>query len=161
MRPSLALAVACVALVGCTTTPASKTDAKPEARGAAKFADDPRLGEEVSQLCFAANIDSFGETTRDTIVIREGRDYYLVEMFPGCSNLRDAQGIVPRAHTSCLTKGDTIIVSDTMMPMRHEPADPFSVQRCSVNAIYKWNPKAAKAEPEKAGETGDATDSKS
>ncbi|MEZ5998371.1 MAG: DUF6491 family protein [Hyphomonas sp.] len=147
MRLHLTLAAAGFVLAGCTSTPAADGGKTANARGAEKFADDPRLGEEVKQICFASAIDSFGETTRDTIVVREGRDHYLVEVFPGCTNMDVAQSISVDAATGCLTKGDHIVVADSVMPSPHD-RDPFAVQRCMVNKIYKWDPKAKDAPKE-------------
>ncbi|MEZ5954577.1 MAG: DUF6491 family protein [Hyphomonas sp.] len=144
MRLSLTLAAACVALAGCTST-AAAGDKPSNARGVEKFADDPRLGEEVKQLCFASAIDSFGNTTRDTLTVREGGDHYLITVFPGCTNLDVAQSVALESRTSCLSAGDHIVVSDSMMPSVHDRQDPFAFQRCTVNGIYKWDPKAEKA----------------
>ena len=43
------------------------------------------------------------------------------------------------ASTSCLTNGDRIVVSDSLMPQRNQP---FSTARCVVKSMYKWDPKA-------------------
>ena len=66
------------------TTPEAleaRQEAREQERRAEVFADDPRRGEEVKRVCFARQIDSFGETTDRAVVIREGRDYYLLETF--------------------------------------------------------------------------------
>ncbi|MCA8903086.1 MAG: hypothetical protein KDA53_17750 [Hyphomonas sp.] len=144
MRPILTLATACLILGACTTS------SEPKARGAEKFADDPRLGAEVNRICFASSIDSFGSTTRDTFTVREGRDHYLVEVFPGCSPLEHALTIGMEARTGCLTRGDRVIVSDSIMPDSSD--SPFSVQRCTVNAIYDWTPDAEEEVAEDAGD---------
>ena len=141
MRLSLPLAAAMIALAGCATTDGSER--KPT--GVAKYADDPRLGEEVDRICFASNIDSFGDNTRDTFTVREGRDHYLIEVFGTCTPLEHAVTVAIGSATSCLTNGDSIIVSDSLMPRRDQP---FSTARCVVKSMYKWDPKAEKAEDE-------------
>lgn len=144
MRLRLAIATACLALAGCATA----ADSKPEARGAAKYADDPRLGEKIDKLCFTSNIDSFGNNTRDTFTVREGRDYYLIEVFGSCMNLEHAMTIRLPTSSICLHPGEHVIVSDSITG---GGSTPFSTQRCMVNAIYKWDPKAKeKADADKA-----------
>ena len=147
MRLSLTLAAACLVLAGCATA----TDNKP--KGAAKYEGDPRLGEKVDKLCFTSNIDSFGNNTRDTFTVREGRDHYLIEVFGSCLSLEHAMTVRLPTSSICLRPGDHVIVSDSLTG-RGDPS--FSVQRCMVNAIYKWDPKAKPDEDEK--QTEDATD---
>lgn len=142
MRLLMTALAASLVLGACTTK------AEPKARGAEKFADDARLGEEVDRICFASSIDSFGNTTRDTFTVREGRDQYLVEVFPGCTPLEHAVSIGMVAATGCLTRGDRVVVSDTIMPDSSD--SPFSVQRCTVNAIYNWDPDAEDNKAEEA-----------
>ena len=50
---------------------ASKDDAP---QGLAKYADDPRLGEEVSRMCFVSSIDSFKMNEDETKICRFKRD---------------------------------------------------------------------------------------
>jgi hypothetical protein len=137
MRLSLTLATALIALAGCASTEGSER----EPTGVAKYADDPRLGEKVDRICFARNIDSFGDNTRDTFTVREGRDHYLIEVFGTCTPLEHAVTMKIDASTSCLTNGDRIAVSDSLMPQRNQP---FSTARCVVKSMYKWDPKAEK-----------------
>ncbi len=139
MRLNLPLAAAMIALAGCATTDGS--DRKPT--GIAKYADDPRLGEEVDRICFASNIDSFGDNTRDTFTVREGRDHYLIEVFGTCTSLNHAVTMAIGSSTNCLTNGDSIIVSDSLMPRRDQT---FSTTRCLVKSMHKWDPKAEEAE---------------
>ena len=151
MRLSLSLAVACLALAGC----ASQAGGEPKPKGVAKYEDDPRLGKQVDKICFAANIDSFGNTTRDTLTVREGRDHYLIEIFGSCLPLDRAMTVAIDTSTSCLRKGDHIIVSDSLPGSSSGAA--FSTQRCLVNAMYEWDPKAKPdTEDEKADEENEA-----
>lgn len=139
MRLSLTLAAAMFALAGCAST--TDTEAKPQ--GIAKFADDPRLGEEVDRICFASNIDSFGDNTRDTFTVREGRDSYLIEVFGACPALQHAVTMRIDASMSCLRNGDHVIVSDSLTGGGNHP---FSTSRCLVKSIHKWDPKASEAD---------------
>ena len=98
---------------------------------------DPRRGEEVNRICFASSIDGFGETTRNNVIIREGRDRYLVETFRGCSDLQFAQSLAIDARSNCLTRGDNIIGFDSAFGPDNTGPRPL---RCMVNKIYRWNP---------------------
>ena len=139
MRLTLTLASTLLVLAGCTT--AAGTERKPT--GVAKYADDPRLGEEVDRLCFASNIDSFGNNTKDTFTVKEGRDHYLIEVFGTCTPLEHAVTMAIGSSTSCLTNGDSIIVSDSLTGGRN---DPFGTARCVVKSMHKWDPKAESKE---------------
>lgn len=53
-----------VAACATATTPEAleaQQQAREEARAAEVFANDPRRGEEVKKVCFASQIDSFGD----------------------------------------------------------------------------------------------------
>ena len=139
MRLYLTLASAMFVIAGCAST----ADTEPKAKGIEKYADDPRLGEEVDRICFANNIDSFGNNTRDTFTVREGRDHYLIETFGPCPALDHAVTMRIDSTLSCLRGGDHVIVSDSLMP---NSSSPFSKSRCLVKSIYKWDPKATEAE---------------
>lgn len=132
MVQNMALLTACaVALAACST--ASKETI------AEAGEPDPRRGEEVNRICFASSIDGFGETTRNSVIIREGRDRYLVETFRGCSDLQFAQSLAIDARSSCLTRGDNIIGFNSAFGPSDVGPTPL---RCMVNKIYRWNPDA-------------------
>jgi hypothetical protein len=121
------------------TTPEAleaREQAKEEERRAEVFADDPRRGEEVKRICFASQIDGFGETTDRAVVVREGRDHYLIETFPGCFDLDWAQSIAIDSFSSCLTKGDRIFAFDSAFGHNHRGRHS---QSCRVKTIYQWN----------------------
>ena len=127
-------------LAACTTMPRSDTP---------PLEEDPRLGNEVRNLCFAQSIDSFGETTHTTVVVREGFDYYLIETMGRCFDLSHAQSISLDSATSCLSRGDKIRAYDSVFGP--DNIGPSSVP-CTVKAIYEWDPDATAEEP------GDNTD---
>lgn len=132
MLRNIAILTACtIALAACSSAPKNTIKEAGE--------PDPRRGEEVNRICFASNIDGFGETTRNTVIIREGRDSYLVETFRGCSDLQFAQSLAIDARSSCLTRGDNIIGFDSAFGPSDIGPKPL---RCLVNKIYRWNPNA-------------------
>jgi hypothetical protein len=146
MRLSLVLFTVMIAVTGCASTAGTE----PKAKGVEKYADDPRLGEEVDRICFASNIDSFGDNTRDTFTVREGRDYFLIEIFGSCPALQHAMTMRMDSAMNCLTSGDHVIVSDSLTT---SSSTPFSKARCMVKSIYKWDPKAGEADTEEATKT--------
>ena len=142
MRPLLYTLAAPILLAACASTPAGEQTP----RGVAKYADDPRLGEQVDRICFASSIDNFGNNTRDTLTVREGRDHYLIEVMGACTNLDDAMRIGLVSTGSCLRDMDSIIVSTQIID---SPSDsPFDTQRCVVKSIHKWNPDAEESSTE-------------
>ena len=139
------LAAASVLLTACASQ--APADAKP--KGVAQFAGDPRLGEEVRNVCFTSTISGFHDATDDTVVISKGRDDYLVEVYGNCFNLDQAQQIAVESTTNCLGKGDHLITSDSMSGFHDDTG--FGVQRCMIKSVHKWDSKA-KA-PEETEET--------
>ena len=150
MRTLMLSLAAPVFLAACATSDAPED----RPRGVERYAGDPRLGEEVSSICFASTIDGFGETTRDTVVVRDGRDHYLIAVFGACTPLDDAMRIGMDATGSCLRKHDALIVSDSISDFAE--TTPFSKQRCLVNGIYAWNPEAKAEKSEEESEKEDA-----
>lgn len=140
-----------LSLSACATASSPEATAEREqARADEVFANDIRRGEEVDRVCFASNIDSFGETTRRAVVVREGRDRYLIETFGGCFDLDWAQSLAIDSFTSCLSKGDRIFASDSAFGFEKQDLR----QSCRVKAIYAWDPDAA----EKAAAADDASE---
>jgi hypothetical protein len=144
MRLAL-LATASVLLTACASQ--APADAKP--KGVAQFAGDPRLGEEVRNVCFTSTISGFHDATDDTVVISKGRDDYLVEVYGNCFNLDQAQQIAVDSTTNCLGKGDHLITSDSISGFHDDTG--FGVQRCMIKSVHKWDSRA-KA-PEETEET--------
>ena len=122
------------------------------AKAEAVFADDPRRGDEVKKLCFASQIDSFGETTKRAVVVREGGDHYLIETFSGCFDLDWAQSLAIDSATSCLSRGDRILAFDSAFVRK----DDIGLQQsCRVKTIYEWDRDAEDPEPETKANTVD------
>lgn len=123
-----------LAVTACAST-APANDGPPEG-----FAKDVRLGEEVDRICFASNIDSFEQTDRRTVVVEEGNDHYLIEVFGSCHNLRVAQSLAIDTTGSCLRRGDALLVSDSAFGFNKR--DAHTTSRCTISRIYDWDPKA-------------------
>jgi len=122
-------------LVACSTVASDRP------RGVAAFADDARLGEQVDKICFKRSIDGFNSNSRDTVILSAGVNKdYLVEVFGGCSNLRNAQRIAVDSNLSCLDDRDYLIVSENLFSGNQSTGlDP---ERCAINSIYKWDKRA-------------------
>ncbi len=133
MKRIIMAVLAAATLGACSTAPA-----EPRLRGLEKYADDPRLGPEKRSICFASNIDGFSLNERETVVLHEGRDRYMVEVTAGCTDLEYAESIAVDSHGGCLTPGDSIIVARTL-------GDSFGSNRCMIREIREWNPKAEAA----------------
>lgn len=126
-----AVYLAC-AVAGCETTPDATSGATV----------DLRRGEEVGRICFNRTIDGFSNTERGSVVLSAGpgRDYY-VEVSGACLQLRHAQTIGIDATLSCVTRGDILIVSDSISSGGPQPPD-----RCLISAIYEWRKDAGSSE---------------
>jgi len=138
------LALSATALAACAANPA--TPSKP--KGVAQFAEDARLGEETNKVCFTSTIDGFHDATDDTVVLSKGNKDYLVEVFGNCFNLDQAQQIAVDSTSSCLSKGDQLITSDSIAGFGNTSG--FGVQRCTVKSIYEWDSKAKTPEPKES-----------
>jgi len=128
-RFALALLAGAV-LTACASAPSERRE-----RGLDAYADDARLGEETNRICFASNIDGFSMNERETVLLHEGRERYMVEVTPGCHDLEHAEAIAIDNTMSCITPGDAIIVSQAM-------GGTFGTQRCLITEIREWNRKA-------------------
>tara|TARA_R100000935_G_C2740902_1_gene125820 strand:- start:90 stop:545 length:456 start_codon:yes stop_codon:yes gene_type:complete len=136
-------------LSACTST--ENLEDRP--KGIERYAGDPRLGEEVDRICFASTIDGFSETTRDTVIVREGGDHYVIETFGSCTPLEDAMQLGFDKTGGCLGKGDAVIASTSLFPTPQLP--PFASQKCLVKSMYKWDPDAIEETPEETSEDGE------
>jgi len=118
MRLTAPLAAAGL-LAACATT---TSDAP---KGAAKFAEDPRLGEPVKRICFNNSINGFSRNDRDTVVVSaRANDNFLIEVRGVCTNLRHAQSIGIDSTTSCVSRNDFLIVSDSAFSSHGSGAGP-------------------------------------
>lgn len=129
------------ALVAC----ASALPGEVPASGMALYAGDARLGAPVRQVCFASSIDGFSLNERDTVLLHEGGDRFMVEVFGACQDLEFAQTLGVDATTGCLGKGDALIVADTL------GGSGFGSRRCLVKEIRAWDRKALQPDQKPAG----------
>lgn len=134
-------------LTACATT---DEDASPRAQSFADLEGDTRLGEQVDRICFSRQIDGFGETTRNTVVVDAGvNDYYLLRTTGSCFDLEFAQSIAFDSFSSCLTRGDRLVAFDSAFGPGHGDTRP---QRCLITEIYAWD-----ADAESVPEESDAS----
>ena len=129
LKPALMI-LSAATLAACASAPG---ETKP--RGVAAYADDARLGEKISNACFASNIDGFSMNTRDTVVLRDGNREYMVEVLGNCLELDNAVTIGIDARTSCLSRSDYLIVSSSLTG--NGPG--LGPQRCMIKEIYAWD----------------------
>lgn len=133
-------------LIGLASCASTSNETK--IRGIAAFEGDPRLGKKVDKICFQRNIDGFSETTNDTVVLSAGVNKdYIVSVNGACRNLDYARsvGVLPR--TSCLTRNDVLLVSQSAFTLNDRNS--LGPDRCFVDEIYKWD-KRAEAEKDMA-----------
>lgn len=149
------IAFAALAFVLSACASAELTGDKQNAKSDPTFADDPRRGEEVNRVCFASSIDSFGETTKRAVVIREGFDYYLVETFGGCFDLDWAQSLSIDARSGCLSRGDDIRPFESAFG---PDSSELRALPCKVKAIYEWDRDAAEDGEEGEDTKGDTSE---
>ena len=102
---------------------------------------DPRIGEEVTQVCFYRNLDSWNSVDNDrkaVIIKMTNRDNFKLKLSGNCdprwADLRMA--VVSSDGSNCFTRGDRIKTD----------GDPFQGQGlgCAISKIHKWNPDAVK-----------------
>ena len=131
-----------VFLLSACATAANGGMAEQQADGIEKFAGDPRLGEEVKSMCFASNVDSFSSPTDDTVILKIGvSKEYLVETST-CFDLDRAMSIALDTTSSCASRGDSLIVSDSVFGMDRSTAG-SRPNRCMIRSIHVWNGDAA------------------
>lgn len=97
---------------------------------------DPRIGEEVDQICFGRNINGWRTVDKQDGVLlleRSVNNWYHVELSGACDYrvLRRAHaiGIDSRPAGGCVRRGDIIIVEDS----------PAFTRRCFIRSIRLWD----------------------
>lgn len=102
---------------------------------------DPRIGEEVNQVCFARTIDSWSDVDNDrnaVILKMHNRDYYKLKISPGCDPqwAMSTIAVISRGGSNCYSRGDRVKTD----------ADAFRGFKtaCLITGINKWNPEAVK-----------------
>lgn len=131
-------------LSACATAANGGTAERSENSGIAQFAGDPRLGEEVRNMCFASNVDGFSSPTKDTVILTVSPSkQYLVET-QSCFNLDRAKSIGLDTSSSCASRGDSLIVSDSAFGLRDSSG--IGPDRCLIRSIYAWDKDAVQAD---------------
>lgn len=109
---------------------------------------DSRIGEEVSQICFAQSLNGFRTVVGvdNVVVLEKGvRDALRVALSGLCTarTLSFAQSVAidSRPAGGCFTRGDVLVFSDSAFFYDR----PIERTRCVVTRIDEWN--------ERAGET--------
>ncbi len=98
---------------------------------------DPRIGEEVKRVCRGSGIDGFGETTRNTVVVSTGvKKQHLLKVAGGCFNLQNAQSISFDQHSSCLSRGDSLLAYENAFGPSHTDPRPI---KCIITNIYEYD----------------------
>jgi hypothetical protein len=126
-----------VLLAGCASTLDDKTEVPLDS--------DPRVGEEVSQVCFTRNIDSWQNVDNDrnaVIVEMNNRETYKLKLSGACDPdwATVSIAVITRSGSTCFSRGDSL-KTDGDMARGHGSA-------CTISRIYKWNPEAV-SQPEK------------
>ena len=101
---------------------------------------DPRVGEEVRQVCSTRSIHSWANVDNDrnaVILVMRNRDAYKLKLSGGCDPdwaMTHLQ-VITRPGASCFSRGDTIR-TDADVSGSHASA-------CIISGINRWNPEAA------------------
>lgn len=137
---ALAAAAAAITALGVFGTARSAGDDEAGANA------DPRLGEEVDQICFSRNISNFRtiEDEDDAVLLERGvNDWYKTTLAGACnySRLRFAQSVAidERPRGGCIRRGDALVFSDSAFGDFSFP----NATRCIIVEIHRWDPKAA------------------
>lgn len=137
-------------LSACATAANGGSDDRSSASGVEQYAEDPRLGEEVSRMCFASSVDSFSMPSDDSVVLRVSPSReYLVET-QACFDLDHAQSIALDTASGCATRGDRLLVSDSAFGL--SGVNGRAPQRCLITGIYEWDRDAEAETAEEADE---------
>jgi hypothetical protein len=116
---------------------------------------DPRVGEQVSRICFGRNINNFktidGED--DAVLLEKGvNDWYKATLIGACSyrQLKWAMAVAidSRPAGGCVSPGDVLIFTRSVTGEFSFP----DTTRCVIDDIYKWDPDAADDENDASGE---------
>ena len=145
------LAATLFTLAACATASSPENEAKRLEREAElTFANDVRRGEEVDKICFTSTIRGFSNNTERAVVLRNGRQDYLVTTRSRCNDLEDAFSLGIRSSLSCIRRGSRLIGKDTLFARNFDGRPSIS---CLVDKIYEWDSKAGREATEVDAET--------
>ncbi len=149
---NIALGLSAMAALALFAAPLSASAEEPEKPKKEFSAEgDPRLGEEVTNLCFTRSISGFKRYGKDALILRRSvKDRYLVTFSGICSNLRSVQAVKLASRSSCLSRGDVILVSDSAFFTDNTG---FGIERCMIKRIYQWNEDAIEEAADEESDT--------
>ncbi|GGC95423.1 DUF6491 family protein [Aquisalinus flavus] len=125
----LAAGIAALPLLGACSSAPSETQQERTAMVEA------RKGEQVNNVCFAGQIDSFSTINDRAVVVRTGvRDRYLLET-ASCFGLGNALSLQIENRGGCLTRGDYIVAYDSAFGNDGTGLKP---SRCLITSIHEW-----------------------
>ena len=118
-----------VLLAGCASAPGDKVP----------LDTDPRVGEQVSQIYFMSNINSWANVDNDRnalILTMTNRDAYKLKLSMGCDPdwAMSHIAVITRGGASCYSAGDKIR-TDATVSQNYGSA-------CTITRINKWDPDA-------------------
>ena len=149
-RTFFTASIAGALILGGISACATSADAN-KPRGIAAFKGDPALGEEVDRICFNRSIRGFGDTTNRTVVLTRGvREQYIVEVSGACRDLKFAQSVGIDSRSSCITRGDYLLVSGSAFSL--DDGTGMGPNRCLIQKMHKWDSKAEAADTDMDGE---------
>jgi hypothetical protein len=125
-----------VLLAACASTPDDSTEIPLDS--------DPRIGEEVNQVCFARNLDSWQNVDNDgraVILKMNNRETFKATLSGVCEPDWATVGIavITRPGSNCISRGDRLKTDG-------DTARGYG-SACTISHIYKWNPDAV-SQPE-------------
>lgn len=101
--------------------------------------NDPRVGEEVRQVCYTRSISGWSDVDndRDALLVHLGNNRsYKVSLVGACDPdwAMIGIGVISRTGSGCMGTGDRIVTD----------AQPERRSACSINRIYEWHADAGK-----------------
>lgn len=130
---SFRLVLLAISVTGCATSQDDRVQIPLES--------DPRVGEQVTQVCFTQNLDSWQNVDNDRkalIVKMSNREYYKLKLSGICDAdwARTTIAVITRPGSGCFSRGDKVKTdADT--------AQGYG-SGCTIMAINRWNPDAVK-----------------
>jgi len=120
-------------LFGCASAPDNRVEIPLDS--------DPRIGEEVTQVCLHHDLDSWNNVDNDrkaVIIKMKNRDTYKLILSGSCdpywSDSRMA--VIAGGGSNCFSRGDRIKTDGDLSQGRGSG--------CTISKIHKWNPDAVK-----------------
>ena len=101
--------------------------------------NDPRVGEEVSQVCYARNISGWSNVDNDDnalIVNIRNKETYKVALIGGCNPDRaiNKVAVITRGANGCMSAGDKLSTDSQLNKQAS----------CTIRGIYEWNADSGK-----------------